>query len=43
MTTEELTKASEQLIHEHSRLSGIPATPISRVMSPIDPTTGENA
>ena len=34
---------NEELIREHSRLSGIPAARISRVMSTIDPTTGEKA
>ena len=32
---------NEELIREHSRLSGIPATRIERVYAVIDPTTGE--
>jgi hypothetical protein len=34
---------NEELIHEHSRLSSIPATRIARIMSVIDPTTAEGS
>ncbi len=33
--------ADEQLVREHARLSGIPATKISRIVQTIDPTMAE--
>lgn len=32
---------TEELIREHARLSGFPATSIARVMTVIDPTTAD--
>lgn len=31
---------NEELIHEHARLSGFPATAITEVVDVMDPTTG---
>jgi hypothetical protein len=33
--------ANEELVREHARRGGFPATSVSRVMSVIDPTTAE--
>jgi Protein of unknown function (DUF4242) len=33
--------ANEELVREHARRGGFPANTVSRVMSVIDPTTGE--